>query len=57
MFSGERSILNDVISFSEYFCQPYQDKKISLGKDGYWHCGTWREDIGSWVIGPDDYMG
>jgi hypothetical protein len=34
------SILNDAISFSEYFCQPYKDKKISLGKDGYWHCGT-----------------
>ena len=53
----DESILNDAISFSEYFCQPYNDKKISLGKDGYWHCGTWRGDIGCWVIGPDDYKG
>jgi len=53
----DESILNDAISFSEYFCQPYKDKKGSLGKDGYWYCGTWREDIGCWVIGPDDYRG
>lgn len=27
------------------------------GEDGYWHAGTWREDIGSWVIGPLHYRG
>lgn len=49
------TILADAESFAEYFVQPWQPN--SLGKDGYWHCGTWHEKLGSWVIGPSHYTG
>lgn len=53
--TGDPSILDDAISFAEYFVQPW--RKDALGKDGYWRCGTWHEQIGSWVIGPSHYTG
>ena len=49
------TILADAESFAEYFVQPWRPN--SLGKDGYWHCGTWHEKLGSWVIGPSHYTG
>ena len=49
------TILADAVSFAEYFVQPWRPN--SLGKDGYWHCGTWQEKLGSWVIGPSHYTG
>jgi hypothetical protein len=52
---GEDDILQDAISFAEYFVQPWRPD--ALGSDGYWHCGTWREDLGSWVVGPSHYSG
>jgi hypothetical protein len=51
----DESILADAVGFSEYFVQPWRPN--SLGKDGYWHCGTWHETLGSWVIGPSHYTG
>jgi hypothetical protein len=51
----DESILADAVSFAEYFVQPW--KPDSLGKDGYWHCGTFHQKIGSWVIGPSHYSG
>lgn len=53
--TGDKSILKDGISFAEYFVQPWRAN--ALKEDGYWHCGSWREDIGSWVIGPAHYSG
>lgn len=52
---GDESILADAVSFSEYFIQPWRPN--ALGSDGYWHCGTWREELGSWVIGPAHFTG
>ncbi len=49
------TILADAVSFAEYFVQPWRPN--SLGKDGYWQCGTWHEKLGSWVIGPSHYTG
>jgi hypothetical protein len=51
----DKSILQDAISFAEYFVQPWRPN--SLGKDGYWHCGTFHETLNSWVIGPSHYTG
>lgn len=51
----DETILADAVSFAEYFVQPWRPG--SLGKDGYWHCGTWHEKLGSWVIGPSHYTG
>lgn len=51
----DKSILADAVSFAEYFVQPW--KPNALGKDGYWHCGTWHEKIGSWVVGPSHFTG
>ena len=51
----DQTILRDAVSFSEYFLQPW--RKGALGMDGYWHAGTWREDLGSWVVGPLHYAG
>jgi len=51
----DRSILEDAISYAEYFVQPW--RAGALGDDGYWHAGTWRDDLGSWVIGPLHYSG
>ena len=53
--TGDQTILADAVSFAEYFVQPWRPN--SLGKDGYWHCGTWHEKLGSWVIGPSHYTG
>ncbi len=51
----DKTVLNDAVSFAEYFVQPWQPN--ALGADGYWRCGTWNEKIGSWVIGPSHYSG
>ena len=51
----DKTILQDAISYAEYFVQPWRPK--ALGADGYWRCGTWHEKIGSWVIGPSHYSG
>ena len=53
--TGDPEILDDAVSFVEYFLQPWRPG--ALGDDGYWHCGTWREDWGTWVIGPLHYTG
>lgn len=53
--TGDASLLEDAISFAEYFVQPWRPD--ALGADGYWHCGTWREDLGSWVVGPPHFSG
>ena len=53
--TGERSILDDAKSFAEYFLQPWE--KGALGADRYWSCGTWRDDLSSWVIGPAHFSG
>lgn len=53
--TGDASLLDDAISFAEYFVQPWRPD--ALGADGYWHCGTWREDLGSWVVGPPHFSG
>lgn len=53
--TGDESYLEDAVSFAEYFVQPWRSD--GLGDDGYWHCGTWRDDTGSWVIGPAHYTG
>lgn len=53
--TGDKSMLEDAISFAEYFVQPWRPD--ALGADGYWRCGTWHEKIGSWVIGPSHYTG
>ncbi len=53
--TGDASILNDAKSFAEYFIQPWRPNAVA--EDGYWHCGTWRDDLGSWVIGPAHYTG
>jgi len=51
----DAAILDEATSFAEYFLQPWHPD--SVGDDGYWHCGTWRDDLGSWVIGPAHYTG
>ena len=51
----DKTILEDAVSFAEYFVQPWRPQ--ALGTDGYWRCGTWHEQIGSWVIGPSHYTG
>lgn len=48
-------ILEEAVSFAEYFVQPWRQN--ALGADGYWQCGTWRGDLGSWVIGPAHFTG
>jgi hypothetical protein len=53
--TGDRSILDDAVSFAEYFLQPWE--KGALGPDQFWHCGTWRDDLSSWVIGPAHFSG
>jgi len=53
--TGDESILNEAVSFAEYFVRPWRDG--ALGADGYWQAGTWSEDIGSWLIGPLHYTG
>jgi hypothetical protein len=53
--TGDKSILDDAVSFAEYFVQPWRPRAI--GKDGYWQCGTWHEQLGTWVIGPSHYSG
>lgn len=53
--TGDQTILDDAISFAEYFVQPWRPE--ALGPDGYWRCGTWRDDLGSWVIGPAHFSG
>jgi hypothetical protein len=53
--AGDKTILDDAVSFAEYFVQPWRPQ--ALGADGYWRCGTWHETIGSWVIGPSHYSG
>jgi hypothetical protein len=51
----DRSILDDAVSFAEYFVQPWRPD--ALGADGYWRCGTWHETLGTWVIGPSHFSG
>jgi hypothetical protein len=51
----DRSMLDDAVSFAEYFVQPWRPK--ALGEDGFWRCGTWSEKLGTWVIGPSHYSG
>lgn len=53
--TGDRSILDDAASFAEYFLQPWETG--ALGPDQFWHCGTWRDDLSSWVIGPAHFSG
>ena len=53
--TGDKSLLEDATSFAEYFVQPWQANAV--GPEGYWRCGTWREDLGSWVIGPAHFSG
>jgi hypothetical protein len=53
--TADRSILEDAVSFAEYLLQPWRPNAV--GPDGYWQCGTWREDLGSWVIGPAHFTG
>jgi hypothetical protein len=52
---GDESILADAVSFAEYFVQPWRPD--ALGPEGYWQCGSFREDLGSWVVGPSHYSG
>ena len=51
----DETILDDAVSFAEYFVQPW--RADALGPDGYWRCGTWHEQLGSWVIGPSHFSG
>lgn len=51
----DADVLEDARSFSEYFIQPWRPD--ALGPDGWWACGSWREDLGSWVVGPSPYRG
>lgn len=53
--TGDKSMLEDAVSFAEYFVQPWRPDAV--GASGYWECGTWREDLGSWVVGPSHYTG
>jgi hypothetical protein len=53
--TGDETILADAVSFAEYFVQPWRPNAV--GKDGYWQCGTWRDTVGCWVIGPSHYTG
>lgn len=53
--TGDESMVGDAVSFAEFFIQPWQAG--ALGADGYWHAGTWSDDMGSWVIGPLRYSG
>jgi len=53
--TGDESVLEDAVSFAEYFVQPWRPN--ALRPDGYWGCGSWRDDLGSWVIGPLHYSG
>jgi hypothetical protein len=53
--TGDARILQDAVSFAEYFVQPW--RADALGEDGFWRCGTWREDLGSWVVGPPHFSG
>jgi hypothetical protein len=52
---GDPAVLRDAASFAEFFLQPW--RRDALGPDGFWQCGTWREDLSSWVVGPSDYSG
>ena len=51
----DRVVIEDARSFAEFFLQPWRPQ--ALGPDGFWACGTWREDLGSWVVGPSSYRG
>jgi hypothetical protein len=51
----DQSILDDAVSFAEYFVQPWQPR--ALGEDGFWRCGTWSEKLGTWLIGPSHISG
>ncbi|MCC6443733.1 MAG: hypothetical protein IT210_09800 [Armatimonadetes bacterium] len=53
--TNDESILQEAASFANYFVQPW--KARDSGPQGYWQCGTWREGVGSWVIGPAHYSG
>lgn len=53
--TSENGPLQDAASFAEYFVRPWRPN--SLRPEGYWASGTWRESIGSWVIGPLHYRG
>lgn len=53
--TGDKKVLDEAISYAEFFVRPWEQGQ--LGDDGYWHSGTWRDDIGSWVIGPLHYSG
>ena len=53
--TGDRETLDEAASFAEYFVRPWRPK--ALGPDGYWHCGTWLDGPGTWVIGPSHYSG
>jgi len=48
--TGDPTMLEEAVRFAEYFVQPW--RAGSLGQDGYWHAGTWRDDMNSWTIGP-----
>lgn len=54
-FLCDPSALRDAASFAEYFLQPWRPD--ALGPEGTWRCGTWREDLSSWVVGPSRYSG
>jgi hypothetical protein len=51
----DRSLLDDAVSFAEYFVQPWRPN--ALGADGFWRCGTWSEKLGTWLIGPSHFSG
>jgi hypothetical protein len=53
--TGDPGALAEAVSFAEFFLQPWRPNAV--GSDGYWHCGTWHEGLGSWVIGPAHYSG
>ncbi len=53
--TGDAAMLESAASFAEYFVQPWRPN--ALGADGYWQCGTFREDLGSWVVGPAHFSG
>lgn len=51
----DKTILQDAVSYAEFFVQEWRPD--GLGPDGYWHTGTWRTDMGSWVVGPLHHKG
>jgi hypothetical protein len=53
--TGEAAMLQAAASYAEYFVLPWRPN--ALGPDGYWECGTFREDLGSWAVGPAHYSG